>query len=368
MLPAHAGVSRSSTTEDVSHSWVTCSPHTRGSVAELGPHGDAWRHVGCSPHTRGSVVCTDSTAYASAKVLPAHAGVSRDLSRATRATTAGAPRTRGGQSAFSEIDVIGLSGLCSPHTRGSVGSSIVWMTCRSVLPAHAGVSRRTATPVLWADCAPRTRGGQSADSCRPSKLTWCSPHTRGSVVVGLRRAGRHDVLPAHAGVSRSAASAPRRCSGAPRTRGGQSVWAGNGTAEISCSPHTRGSVSRHNDFALSVRRCAPRTRGGQSTLALPAGGGTRCSPHTRGSVVRRVVHHRQQPVLPAHAGVSRPVSDSHTALLGAPRTRGGQSRRIVLHPRGVVCSPHTRGSVDGFHQRFRSLYVLPAHAGVSRTR
>ena len=112
---------------------------------------------------------------------------------------------------------------------------------------------------------------------------------------------------------------------------------------------------------------APRTRGGQSGPRYSWGRRCRCSPHTRGSVVTLNVLVAVDPVLPAHAGVSRRQRLSQPQRAGAPRTRGGQSTQRHRPRRQLPCSPHTRGSVGRRMGGRDDRAVLPAHAGVSRT-
>ena len=294
-----------------------------------------------------------------------------------------APRTRGGQS-FSEVPV-GSTEWCSPHTRGSVGDPGWTRVGHQVLPAHAGVSRLSA-PSAGATCgAPRTRGGQSRPPPNYTRAAQCSPHTRGSVGTSSTSPTPSAVLPAHAGVSRPRRAPGGRSAGAPRTRGGQSQPPRCLLPPRRCSPHTRGSVgrpSRIRGAALvlpahagvsrrtspSSRRAAsaPRTRGGQSLAALVLLCDELCSPHTRGSVVVRMERGAQQVVLPAHAGVSRPADVVSARPPRAPRTRGGQSPSAGAASATISCSPHTRGSVGTVDDNGRYGSVLPAHAGVSR--
>ena len=299
VLPAHAGVSRRGRCRIRSCRW--CSPHTRGSVG--GRLGRSASLRECSPHTRGSV----------------------DEVRRRRRLRAGAPRTRGGQSAqrWEQAEEKG-----APRTRG--GQSIPGTGGRGpwrVLPAHAGVSRtgkltqhRTDDPCsphtrgsverhagrhcgqrscsphtrgsvelppdhVQRTCSPHTRG--SVDPARPyAMLMTCSPHTRGSVSPAtVPRRGR-SVLPAHAGVSRTAAVSARCRHPVLPAHAGVSRMQPRAAFAVElwpCSPHTRGSV----DPEATIRRnagSAPRTRGGQSTAMQQMIDGRKCSPHTRGSV------------------------------------------------------------------------------------
>ena len=294
-----------------------------------------------------------------------------------------APRPRGGQSVFGPCGV--ARDGCSPPTRGSVGHLLPHTPRHSVLPAHAGVSRRCLSPHSRGASAPRPRGGQSATSYLTHLATACSPPTRGSVVAACLRIVEEQVLPAHAGVSRCRQAASRSCRCAPRPRGGQSRRGEAGDGTYVCSPPTRGSVDSgphaaavesvlpaHAGVSRSavielVRGCgAPRPRGGQSERRNRIGSRLRCSPPTRGSVGGGGGPVAVALVLPAHAGVSRGSPARARDRFCAPRPRGGQSRVGSLRRTRARCSPPTRGSVGACATGQASPRVLPAHAGVSR--
>ena len=193
VLPAHAGVSPAAC---AALPGGGCAPRPRGGQSCNGDAG--YSTVGCSPPTRGSVVASPS-GHVTDFVLPAHAGVSRNAVRHVP-HGGGAPRPRGGQSPTHQT--FRTRGGCSPPTRGSVGCTHAHHHRHHVLPAHAGVSRRSRSAPAPSFGAPRPRGGQSDAHNAAGKMMECSPPTRGSVGDHLGAGLDPAVLPAHAGVSR----------------------------------------------------------------------------------------------------------------------------------------------------------------------
>ncbi len=154
---------------------IEFSPHTRGWPGTGWRQGAGWRR---SPRTRGDGPETIVDDNGIEIVLPAHAGMARGSESRFQPST-GSPRTRGdgptGQD-FGQVER-----WFSPHTRGWPAQG--WGESRfgcAVLPAHAGMARRTC----------------------------------------LDPFSRHGVLPAHAGMARvSKASAAAGPAFSPHTRG-----------------------------------------------------------------------------------------------------------------------------------------------------
>ena len=395
-LPAHAGVSRRAST---SASRPPAAPRPRGGQSDVQPRLDAYRFR--SPPTRGSVDRRRGRARRPGP-LPAHAGVSR-CSRLCVLAAAPAPRPRGGQSPI-RLRPIPQPDR-SPPTRGSVAKTTRCRFELSPLPAHAGVSRRAAPRFAVAGPAPRPRGGQSLLAASLLRLRDRSPPTRGSVALLQRYVASQKPLPAHAGVSRTAARIVRSGLPAPRPRGGQSTSAPATAPRVCRSPPTRGSVdhercdyrphnplpahagvSRQHRPAAREISAAPRPRGGQSMELPGMPAGPLRSPPTRGSVAHRAgVRADVSPLpahagsvgfvrigdagampLPAHAGVSRWNLPDVSSKCAAPRPRGGQSTISVTLCGARRRSPPTRGSVVGSGISLALPVPLPAHAGVSR--
>ena len=78
-----------------------------------------------------------------------------------------------------------------------------------VVPAHAGVDRKSARPVHEVERCPRARGGGPPGRMRFFSRRWLSPRTRGWTVMASVYEIPLTVVPAHAGVDRNLAA--ERC-------------------------------------------------------------------------------------------------------------------------------------------------------------
>ena len=156
-----------------------------------------------------------------------------------------------------------------------------------------------------------------------------------------------EVLPAHAGMARSAKS--------------------SSLAPPSFSPHTRGWPDRYRwdrddgpvlPAHAGMARKTPRATAKKRSF----------SPHTRGwpgitpSPIGRWF------VLPAHAGMARRSSWSCSITCSSPRTRGDGPAPPPPEPAPSTFSPHTRGWPGQAAELAAVHRVLPAHAGMARHR
>ncbi len=157
---------------------------------------------------------------------------------------------------------------------------------------------------------------------------------------------RRCVLPAHAGMARTA-SPPIRANGrSPRTRGDGPLRGPAAMPERKFSPHRRGWPGGHGRVRRTRSMFSPHTRGWPG-LPLPDAATIARSPRTRGDgPLLTATGKPANNVLPAHAGMAR-------ATAPAPST-------------GRWFSPHTRGWPDHRLSRRGVHVVLPAHAGMAR--
>jgi len=270
--------------------------------------------------------------------------------------------------------------MSSPPARGCSQEPPDWSMPLIVVPARAGVFRRSLVCVLSVGCRPRPRGGVPRLGADVARLRTSSPPARGcSAGRGAGRGG-DDVVPARAGVFLLSVADPPAAASRPRPRGG--VPAANlaaGDLRMS-SPPARGCSTvgaMAGDAVPVVPACAgvfrpdpvparplpgrPRPRGGvpssrNGRAGLPARG---CSdPATRWG--------RHTLVVPARAGVFLRGRRTRTSALGRPRPRGGvpavygwRSREVKSSPPARGCSPRLGTWVDGEN-------VVPARAGVFR--
>ena len=194
---------------------------------------------GLSPRLRGSDLA-NLAAQVGVRVIPAPAGIGPvDQVRASPCT--GYPRACGDRiscgSAF--IDPYGLS----PHLRGSVHHGLEGQAEARVIPAPAGIGQRAPEQQLSGSGYPRAcgdRGGYLVITPGPVGL---SPRLRGSVPrsVGPRRGDR--VIPAPAGIGRRTTSRAPRPTGYPRACGDRISMFSLNMPRCGLSPRLRGSVS-----------------------------------------------------------------------------------------------------------------------------
>src|SRR5690606_38569719 len=232
------------------------------------------------------------------QVLPARAGVVRHT-RYHRATCCRSPRASGGGPPLS-AGMFRSSGF-SPRERGWSGGTGLCRPGAGVLPARAGVvrtARRRPAPHFR---SPRASGGGPE-----GQLLWrprypFSPRERGwSDLVGVGGAGTR-VLPARAGVVRPGRRG--RCWNArsPRASGGGPTWSA---------------------WEVLERAFSPRERG-WSDLVGVGGAGTR--------------------VLPARAGVVRPGRRGRCWSARSPRASGGGPTWSAWEVLERAFSPRERG-------------------------
>ena len=356
-----------------------CRPRARGGVPY---HLATIQHrLPSSPRTRG---CSrrEQVHARWLDVVPAHAGVFRCW-RTRRGYWTGRPRARGGVPRFRWPHP--RVGRSSPRTRGCSAPEGAHTGDRPVVPAHAGVFPTGQSGARGCAGRPRARGGVPRRKAAAKQVEESSPRTRGCSRRTCGRRGSGNVVPAHAGVFRSRSPCGPQCGGRPRARGGVPtewlVWDGRWVS----SPRTRG-CSEMTSYAASAvlvvpahagvfrtapdgtpsLTCRPRARGG---VPVPSGSRVSCarsSPRTRGCSQREDRRSVGGQVVPAHAGVFRCTATSCSPSPGRPRARGGVPA-VSTSPAGPSkSSPRTRGCSLRRPCGRDACRVVPAHAGVFR--
>ncbi len=376
VLPARAGVSRR---RNLRLALRYRAPRASGGVPIS---GIGQQILGlCSPRERGCPAARPRRTRPG-PVLPARAGVSRPEG-GTGFRAGCAPRASGGVPR--QRQTCGRGSRCSPRERGCpVDGRRGWQR-EEVLPARAGVSRLAWRRCARASSAPRASGGVPSLPSTSVVSAPCSPRERGCPDGQGLGGGAGGVLPARAGVSRRSAPTSFSRAGAPRASGVSRSWWTSTGARCRAPRASGGVPNTYPDVALQLA-CSPRERGcpgrgpdlGAAAPVLPARAGVSRrgtgTTRARGGAPRAsggVPSSDRQPcctafVLPARAGVSRAWAYFGGRTPGAPRASGGVPMTRTLITMRYACSPRERGcpvQVSGLH---RAGVVLPARAGVSR--
>ena len=227
--------------------------------------------------------------------------------------------------------------------------------------ARGGVPRSIAASSSAHPSSPRTRGVPSAGTSRTVRDE-SSPRTRGCSPHRVLGVVPHGVVPAHAGVFRTAPDGTPSLTCRPRARGGvpgiDAAW----YAEHMSSPRTRGCsravrvegelrqvVPAHAGVFPryprhpQVHRSRPRARGGVPYAGRADEMHAESSPRTRGCSGRSGFERGSRLVVPAHAGVFRACARDGPAHSSRPRARGGVPGMPCTLTSVGLSSPRTRG-------------------------
>ena len=170
---------------------------------------------GSSPLTRGKHRRTQRHCLGRG-LIPAHAGKTiglRPFSVGHRAH----PRSRGENRRYG-------GGRCgrrgsSPLTRGKLSGWIGVMVPVGLIPAHAGKTEGVPVVLDLQGAHPRSRGENGSGVGRLAIDEGSSPLTRGKLIRGGRRKGKHGLIPAHAGKTNACLGNDESPGAHPRSRG-----------------------------------------------------------------------------------------------------------------------------------------------------
>ena len=193
---------------------------------------------GSSPLTRGKLP-GENDPRAGSGLIPAHAGKTGTSS--TLFTTERAhPRSRGENPPPVRIGVADPGS--SPLTRGkpAVNASVIFAV--GLIPAHAGKTRSCRARGRDGAAHPRSRGENSTCARKALASVGSSPLTRGKPRVAAQSADAEGLIPAHAGKTRSSATARRSPTAHPRSRGENCIADFEASAAGGSSPLTRGKL------------------------------------------------------------------------------------------------------------------------------
>ena len=210
LIPAHTGKTMSETMITVP-SWA--HPRSRGENGAPGDEADVEK--GSSPLTRGKPPPGQRRPHGRG-LIPAHAGKTcRDPSR--RPIHRAHPRSRG-ENLISSRRPAQLSGS-SPLTRGKRDRPRRAQALRRLIPAHAGKTRQSSRNARQRAAHPRSRGENLGCLRVRQGHLGSSPLTRGKPDQRTYAPLRPRLIPAHAGKTRRPGPQPRRPRAHPRSRG-----------------------------------------------------------------------------------------------------------------------------------------------------
>ena len=369
-----AGLSRFSTADECSpreRGWsldlhllvpvVFVLPARAGMVPATTPHNAGWSRA---PRASGDGPDSPGLGWWAFRVLPARAGMVPSP-RCVGTGSVRAPRASGDGPGYATSAI--SRSLCSPRERGWSHLFRHRHQPDTVLPARAGMVRRRPMALVTGTGAPRASGDGPPLHDSPGSPGLCSPRERGwSRVDGDGRVPG-DVLPARAGMVplTSIPLAVGAC--APRASGdGPCGWSAK-TSPVSCSPRERG-WSRPLRPAGDLRVRAPRASGDgppAHTVMVPL---VPCSPRERGWSRRTETASHRHTVLPARAGMVPPRECPRSATQRAPRASGDGPSAAATMTGPNTCSPRERGWSTARVMSSKASNVLPARAGMVRSR
>ena len=373
LIPAHAGK-----TPRHAYAYTTSAAHPRSRGENALKPGTRANHSGSSPLTRGKRVGAIS-AHVAHRLIPAHAGKTWALAPSTQPAPAH-PRSRG-ENASRAVAARAVMGS-SPLTRGKLGLLWLQLTRGGLIPAHAGKTSVSTRTLTLRTAHPRSRGENVAAACHSRRRTGSSPLTRGKLYTPDPNACGRRLIPAHAGKTASCTGPPGRSWAHPRSRGENSHAKMMPPREPGSSPLTRGKRVGRQSVIVSVRlipahagktmNCIvfsssvwahPRSRGENGGPVHEADGGAGSSPLTRGKLPCKDDASTRAGLIPAHAGKTyypQRIVIKHRAH---PRSRGENNPLPCCTTTISGSSPLTRGKRHLPRCRWRSGWLIPAHAG-----
>ena len=290
-------------------------PRSRGVYTRLTPINP--QQGGSSPLARG-LPGEYRLRRARLRIIPARAGFTRRRSRPACGSW-DHPRSRG---VYGRVrDPHGAPAGSSPLARGLRGS-VSWTTAQQgIIPARAGFTNSRTFRRPGRQDHPRSRGVYASAAASSAVPPGSSPLARGLPVDDADSAGEPGIIPARAGFTASASTAPSGPPDHPRSRG---VYL------------TRGAASRW-------------FRGS--------------SPLARGLLPVRGLDDGEHGIIPARAGFTSSGTRSTASSEDHPRSRGVYDQTDEETRLKNGSSPLARGLLDLGVQRGQAARIIPARAG-----
>ena len=231
----------------------------------------------------------------------------------------------------------------SPRMRGTGSAQSFRLHAKRFIPAHAGNSIGKPTRGGTTTVHPRACGEQPDTPDIDRRGPGSSPRMRGTGISGLLGLWTPRFIPAHAGNSRGAGSAPRNEAVHPRACGEQIVLCAMVAERSGSSPRMRGT-GEHPYQHGGAGRFIPAHAGNRSPSPLPGNGAT---VHPRACGEQLVVigmGHSISRFIPAHAGNSDPAAAVLPSPPVHPRACGEQGSDQMPPSIPIGSSPRMRGT------------------------
>ena len=214
-----------------------------------------------------------------------------------------------------------------------------------------------------------------------------SPLTRGKLQILTGGASIRRLIPAHAGKTSSSLRRWALEKAHPRSRGENRLVYWPTRTVMGSSPLTRGKLRRDTSEGQRVRlipahagktaaACLrgvrlwahPRSRGENSFQVVGGSLSSGSSPLTRGKLTGGGSNGKSVRLIPAHAGKTRSINSKHLWEQAHPRSRGENGEIIDKLNSSVGSSPLTRGKLTCPIPSRCSIRLIPAHAGKTSVR
>ena len=172
-----------------------------------------------------------------------------------------------------------------------------------IIPAHAGLTHSQSAPARrWWD-HPRACGAHMNVLNQEVNEKGSSPRMRGSQEYFTN--GNHvpGIIPAHAGLTGTWRTQPRRYRDHPRACGAHKVMSTWMRKQLGSSPRMRGSLST-SMMCSTTRRDHPRACGAHTYQSSSSSSSSGSSPRMRGSPTGSCSSMAASGIIPAHAGLT----------------------------------------------------------------
>ena len=242
------------------------SPHSRGAPSLLARRDSGKRDhprirgehdvqvvlakcaAGSSPHSRGAHARVEFQVMP-VRIIPAFAG-STPASRWSPSAGRDHPRIRGEHHMADAT--LGTYWGSSPHSRGARDRALRLLDGRGIIPAFAGSTSTTSSPVASRWDHPRIRGEHAGAVHGVAASRGSSPHSRGALVRFSALPPPARIIPAFAGSTNFTVPFLSATGDHPRIRGEHRTDRIVYSTGTGSSPHSRGALRDHSPDGVVV--------------------------------------------------------------------------------------------------------------------